>query len=268
MFVLPTYLCFSLLSSFTDGNSSHRVLRIPSPRLLWPEDLCLLSLCSSATPSVTAPSLTLQCSLVPDFVSAPPLKEVSEPYLSPRITVPLKLQWNHMCSSKPAFPFLETHCVWDQHCSELFSKCQTPQKMAQAENCSTPTRLVERRASRGKTTGFIFSHQEYWHRQPKLDGHWWLIHSHRTEAQRIDWKPPSQAMTWIRSFHGYHESESHDKCPKVLAHKHRIRAGWRLCRCSVVIITIIPPERSPLHLPKTCTYLSSMGPAPPAHAIT
>lgn len=56
---------------------------LSQPALAWALlPLCLLSLWSSATSSMTTPSLTSQHSLVPDFISAPPLEQVPGPYLS------------------------------------------------------------------------------------------------------------------------------------------------------------------------------------------
>lgn len=78
--VLPTYLSFSLLSSFIAGNNSHRVLLLPSPTLLCL--LCLLCLWSSAASSVTIPSLTSRHSQVPDVISALALEQVPEAHLS------------------------------------------------------------------------------------------------------------------------------------------------------------------------------------------
>lgn len=44
--------------------------------------------------------------------------------------------------------------------------------------------------------------------------------------------------------------------------QHGARQCWRLLHCSTVIINLL--EQSPLHLPKTCTYLCPMGPNSPA----
>lgn len=73
--VLHTYLCFSLLSSFTECSCS---------LLLACSGLSLLASVSGAVPHppMTTPSLILQHCLVPGFISSPPLEQVLEPYLS------------------------------------------------------------------------------------------------------------------------------------------------------------------------------------------
>lgn len=138
--------------------------------------------------------------------------------------------------------------------------------MAQAENCTTLNKLVERRANGKKMIGFIFSFQEYWHPQIKLDENQRLIYSHRSQTQRTDWKPLSWTMMWLPWIRT-------TQVPRGLAQKHptaavQARPCWRLMQCNDKptpgAATSSPPQDlylSLLHAPNpSSTHCSITGP--------